>query len=68
MISFLVSLFFAGINLLIMTALYFIAVEQWRRHKCKIGQHAGHIKDGKLVCHTCFAETDNAAQSNRELM
>ena len=52
------SLFFASVFLFVITAVYFIALEQWRRHKCKIGQHAGHIKDGKLVCHTCFAETD----------
>jgi hypothetical protein len=52
------SLFFASVFLLVITAIYFIALEQWRRKKCKAGQHAGHIKDGKLVCHTCFAEVD----------
>ena len=35
---------------------YFIGLESWRRNKCKIGAHAGYIKDGKLVCHTCMKE------------
>lgn len=52
------SFFFATMFLFVVTVIYLIAIEQWRRHKCKIGKHAGHVKDGKLVCHTCFSETE----------
>ena len=52
------SLFLSSVFLFVITVIYFIALEQWCRHRCKIGKHAGHIKDGKLVCHTCFAEVD----------
>jgi len=38
--------------------IYFIGIENFRRYKCKLGFHAGHIKDGKLICHTCFKEVD----------
>jgi len=37
---------------------YFINLEEGQRYKCKIGQHAGVIRDGKYICKTCGYEED----------
>ena len=46
------------ITVLLFLLICFISLETFRRYKCKLGFHAGHIEDGKLICHTCFKEVD----------